>query len=170
MGKYNMALIQPTTETVYPNTEAHAELKAMMIRCLENRRLNGQVLLSFSIDRYGYEIVYAQSKTTNWFAYQLNPENMAWILHYLTNGETEDFELNPTEVVKSEYANKNEFVADMLKMFVENKLGNIQFTPQLRDRMGEISAIASFNHGLVSFRVERTEEMTQYLRDKGLIR
>jgi hypothetical protein len=28
-NKYNMALIQPTSNTVYPNTEAHAELKAM---------------------------------------------------------------------------------------------------------------------------------------------
>ena len=78
--------------------------------------------------------------------------------------------MNPAEVVKSEYTTKNEFIADMLKMFVENKLGNIQFVPEIRDRSGKISAIASFRHGLVSFRVERTEEMTEYLRDKGLIR
>lgn len=163
MQKYNMALIQPTTEYVYPNIEAHAELKAMMMR---GERVN----LSFGIDRLGYEVAYPQSKTTDWFGYQLNPENMAWILRYLTNGETEDFNAKPTELVKSDYATKNEFVADMLKMFVENKLGNIQFVPEIRDRSGKISAIASFRHGLVSFRVERTEEMTEYLRDKGLIR
>lgn len=163
MQKYNMAFIQPTTKKVYPNTEAHAELKAMMMR---GERVN----LSFGIDRLGYEVAYPQSKTTDWFAYQLNPENMAWILRYLTNGETEDFELNPAEVIKSEYSTKNEFVVDMLKMFVENKLGNIQFKPEIRDQIGKISAIASFRHGLVSFRVERTEELTEYLRDKGLIR
>lgn len=163
MLKYNLSGIQPTTETVYPNAEAHAELKAMMNR---GERVN----LSFGIDRFGFEVAYPQSKTTDWFGYQLNPESMAWILRYLTNGETEDFNVNPTEVEKSEYATKNEFVAEMLKMFVENKLGNIQFTPQLRDRSGKISAIASFRHGIVSFRVERTEEMTEYLRDKGLIR
>ena len=163
MEKYNMAFIQPTAETAYPNTEAHAELKAMMMR---GERVN----LSFGIDRLGYEVAYPQSKTTDWFSYQLNPENMAWILRYLTNGETEDFNVKPTELVKSEYATKNEFIADMLKMFVENKLGNIQFTPQLRDRSGKISAIASFRHGLVSFRVERTDEMCDYLRERGLIR
>ena len=163
MEKYNMALIQPTTETVYPNTEAHAELKAMM------NRGEGENL-SFGIDRLGFEVAYPQSKTTDWFGYQLNPESMAWILRYLTNGESEDFNVNPAEVVKSEYTTKNEFIADMLKMFVENKLGNIQFVPEIRDRSGKISAIASFRHGLVSFRVERTEEMTEYLRDKGLIR
>lgn len=162
-NKYNMALIQSTTETAYPNTEAHAELKAMMMR---GERVN----LSFGIDRLGYEVAYPQSKTTDWFAYQLNPENMAWVVRYLANGETEDFNVNPSEVVKSEYATKNEFIADMLKMFVENKLGNIQFTPQLRDRSGKISAIASFRHGLVSFRMERTDEMCDYLRERGLIR
>lgn len=158
-----MALIQPTTETVYPNTEAHAELKAMMMR---GERVN----LSFGIDRIGYEVAYPQSKTTDWFGYQLNPESMAWILRYLTNGEIEDFNVKPNDVVKSEYTTKNEFVADMLKMFVENRLGNIQFTPQLRDRSGKISAIVSFRHGLVSFRVERTDEMCDYLRERGLIR
>lgn len=163
MEKYNMAFIQPTAETAYPNTEAHAELKAMMMR---GERVN----LSFGIDRLGYEVAYPQSKTTDWFSYQLNPENMAWILRYLTNGETEDFNVKPTELVKSEYATKNEFIADMFKMFVDNKLGNIQFTPQLRDRSGKISAIASFRHGLVSFRVERTDEMCDYLRERGLIR
>lgn len=163
MEKYNMAFIQPTAETAYPNTEAHAELKAMMMR---GERVN----LSFGIDRLGYEVAYPQSKTTDWFSYQLNPGNMAWILRYLTNGETEDFNVKPTELVKSEYATKNEFIADMLKMFVDNKLGNIQFTPQLRDRSGKISAIASFRHGLVSFRVERTDEMCDYLRERGLIR
>lgn len=163
MLKYNLSGIQPTTETAYPNTEAHAELKAMMNR---GERIN----LSFGIDRFGFEVAYPQSKTTDWFSYQLNPENMAWILRYLNNGEIEDFNVNPAEVVKSEYATKNEFIADMLKMFVENKLGNIQFIPQLRDRSGKISAVASFRHGIVSFRVERTEEMSEYLRDKGLIR
>lgn len=126
MQKYNMALIQPTAETVYPNTEAHAELKAMMNR---GERVN----LSFGIDRFGFEVAYPQSKTTDWFGYQLNPESMAWILRYLTNGEMEDFNVNPTEVVKSEYATKNDFLTDILKMFVENKLGNIQFTPEIRD-------------------------------------
>lgn len=163
MEKYNMAFIQPTAETAYPNTEAHAELKAMMMR---GERVN----LSFGIDRFGFEVAYPQSKTTDWFGYQLNPESMAWILRYLTNGEMEDFNVNPTEVVKSEYATKNDFLTDILKMFVENKLGNIQFTPQLRDRSGKISAIASFRHGIVSFRVERTDEMCDYLRERGLIR
>ena len=163
MQKYNMALIQPTTESAYPNTEAHAELKAMMNR---GERVN----LSFGIDRLGFEVAYPQSKTTDWFDYQLNPESMAWILRYLTNGETEDFNVKPTEVIKSEYATKNDFLTDILKMFVENKLGNIQFTPEIRDRSGKISAIASFRHGIVSFRVERTDEMCDYLRERGLIR
>ena len=162
-NKYNLALIQPTSNMVYPNTEAHAELKAMMNR---NERIN----ISFGIDKEGYEILYAESKTTAWFKYRLNAESFAWIMRYLANGETEDFNVKPMELTKSEYENPDTFKAEMLKMFVENKLGNIQFVPEIRDRSGKISAIASFRHGIVSFRVERTEEMTEYLRDKGLIR
>ena len=163
MEKYNMALIQPTTETVYPNTEAHNELKAMMNR-------GERITLSFGIDRFGYEVVYPQSKTTEWFGYQLNPQNFQWLMGYLKEGKTEDFSLEPMQLEKSEYADTNTFKTEMLKMFVENKLGNIQFTPQLRDRSGKLSAVASFRHGIISFRVARTEGLCEYLRDKGLIR
>ncbi|WP_289158048.1 hypothetical protein [uncultured Muribaculum sp.] len=89
---------------------------------------------------------------------------------YLKEGKTEDFNFDPMQVEKTEYADANTFKTEMLKMFVDNKLGNIQFTPQLRDRSGKLSAVASFRHGIISFRVERTEELCEYLRDKGLIR
>lgn len=163
MTKYNFSSVQPTTETLYPNTESHNELKAMMNR-------GERITLSFGIDRFGYEVVYPQSKTTEWFCYQLNPQNFQWLMSYLAEGKTEDFNLDPMKLEKSDYADANTFRAEMLKMFVENRLGNIQFTPQIRDRIGKLSAVASFRHGIISFRVERTEEMTEYLREKGLIR
>ena len=131
---------------------------------------NERINISFGLDKDGYEIVYAESKTTAWFKYRLNAESFAWIMRYLISGESENFNVKPMELAKSEYENPDMFKTEMLKMFVENKLGNIQFTPEIRDRSGKISAIASFRHGLVSFRVERTEDMTEYLREKGLIR
>lgn len=161
--KYSFSNIQPTTYAEYNNNEAHNELKAIMNR-------HERISISFSIDKDGYEIVYAESKTTAWFKYRLNAESFAWIMRYLTSGETEDFNVKPMELAKTEYENPDAFKSDMLKMFVENKLGNLQFTPEIRDRSGKLSAIASFRHGIVSFRVERTEEMTEYLRDNGLIR
>ena len=99
-NKYNLALIQPTPNMIYPKTEAHAELKAMMNR---NERIN----ISFGIDKEGYEILYAESKTTAWFKYRLNAESFAWIMRYLANGETEDFNVKPMELTKSEYENLN---------------------------------------------------------------
>lgn len=161
--KYSFSNIQPTTYAEYNNNEDHNELKAIMNR-------HERISISFSIDKDGYEIVYAESKTTAWFKYRLNAESFAWIMRYLTSGETEDFNVKPMELAKTEYENPDAFKSDMLKMFVENKLGNLQFTPEIRDRSGKLSAIASFRHGIVSFRVERTEEMTEYLRDNGLIR
>jgi len=150
-------------EMIYPNTEAHNELKAMMNR-------NERIMLSFGIDRYGFEVVYPQSKTTEWFGYQLNPQNFQWLMGYLTEGKTEDFNLDPMKLEKSEYSDANTFRVEMLKMFIENKIGNLQFTPAIRDRSGKLSAVASFRYGIISFRVERTEELCDYLRDKNLIR
>lgn len=160
--KYNFQGIQPTTEK-YNNCEAHRELQAMMNR-------GEKIALKFGIDRYGYEVAYPESKSTAWFGYQLNPESFAWIMGYLTKKQA-IAEVNPEELKKSEYASANEFKTAILKMFVENKIGKIQFTPQIRETISNrLSAIASFTHGTISFRVERTEELEDYLREKGLIR
>lgn len=171
MQKYNMALIQPTTETVYPNTEAHAELKAMMNRYVQTKQSIHRPKLFFWVDKDGYECIFVESGTVSSFKYRINPDSFTWILNFLMNGNIEEIDgLNPMSLAKSEYSDTNSFCTDMLKLFVENKLGNIQFTPQLRDRSGKLSAIASFRHGIITFRVERTEELCEYLRERGLIR
>jgi len=91
-------------------------------------------------------------------------------MKYLMNGETEDLTVKPDEVVKSEETDANKFRRDMLKLFVENGIGNIQFTPEFRDRQGKLTATATFKNGVILFFVERDEEITNYLREKGLIR
>lgn len=172
MQKYSMALIQPNTETVYPNTEAHAELKAMMNRYKSaQKKYQHRPKLFFWVDKEGYECIFVESGTISSFKYRLNPDSFAWIINFLRNGNTEEPDgLNPMAVEKCEDCDANRFGTEMLKLFIENNLGNIQFTPEMRDYAGKQSAIASFPNGIVSFRVERTEAMTEYLRDKGLIR
>ena len=144
--KYDFNGIMPQIEQVYNNTAAHSELKAMMNR---NERLS----LYFTIDRYGYEAIRVESKTTKNFAYQIDQAAFAWVMNYLMKGETEDFNVKPE-----------------LKLFVENRIGNIQFTPEFRDRTGKLTAVASFRNGTILFFMERDEEITDYLREKGLIR
>lgn len=160
---FTFAGIMPQAEQSYNNTAAHTELKAMMNR-------NERLTLYFTIDRYGYEAIRVESKTTKNFAYQINQEAFAWVMNYLMKGETEDFNVKPDAVAKSEEIDANKFRKDMLKLFVENKIGNIQFTPEFRDRTGKLTAVGNFRNGTILFFMERDEEITDYLREKGLIR
>ena len=159
--KYDFKGIMPQTEQSYDNTAAHTELKAMMNR-------SERLTLYFTIDQYGYEAIRVESKTTKNFAYQINQEAFAWVMNYLMKGETEDFNVKPDAVVKSEEIDANKFRKDMLKLFVE--IGNIQFTPEFRDRTGKLTAVGNFHNGTILFFMERDEEITDYLREKGLIR
>lgn len=163
MMKYNFEGINPQVEQSYDNTAAHTELKAMMNR-------NERLTLYFTIDRYGYEAIRVESNTTKNFAYQIDQEAFAWVMNYLMKGETEDFNMKPDAVAKSEERDANKFRKEMLKLFVENGIGNIQFTPEFRDRTGKLTAVANFRNGTVLFFMERDEEITSYLRERGLIR
>lgn len=163
MMKYNFEGINPQVEQSYDNTAAHTELKAMMNR-------NERLTLYFTIDRYGDEAIRVESKATKNFAYQIDQEAFAWVMNYLMKGETEDFNVKPDAVAKSEERDANKFRKEMLKLFVENGIGNIQFTPEFRDRTGKLTAVANFRNGTVLFFMERDEEITSYLRERGLIR
>ena len=91
---YNLNGITSQAEQSYDNTAAHSELKAMMNR---GERLS----LYFTIDRYGYEAIRVESKTTKNFAYQIKQEAFAWVMNYLMKGETEDFNVKPDAVASS---------------------------------------------------------------------
>lgn len=161
--KYEFKGIMPQAELSSDNTAAHIELKAMMNR-------NERLTLYFTIDQYGYEAIRVESKTTKNIAYQINQDAFAWVMSYLMKGETEDFNVKPDAVVKSEETDANKFRKDMLKLFIENGIGNIQFTPEFRDRAGKLTATANFRYGTILFFMKRDEEITDYLREKGLIR
>lgn len=160
---FNINGIMPNVVERYNNIEAHNELKAMINR-------GERVQLYFTIDRFGYEAIRVESKTTKNFAYQLNQESFNWVMKYLMNSETEDFTVKPDELVKSEETDANKFRKNMLKLFVDNGIGNIQFTPEFRDRQGKLTASATFRNGVILFFIERDEDITEYLREKGLIR
>lgn len=161
--RYDFNGIMPQAEQVYNNTAAHEELKAMMNR-------SERITFYFTIDQYGYEAIRVESKTTKNFAYQIGQEAFAWVMNYLMKGETEDFNVKPETVAKSEETDANKFRKDMLKLFIENGIGNIQFTPEFRDRTGKLTAVANFRNGTILFFMEREEDIVNYLREKGLIR
>lgn len=123
--KYGFNEVKFNNVNQYNNEEAHAELKSMMER---GERLS----LYFTIDNYGMEAISVESRTTSRFNYQLNSKSFTWIVNYLTNKETEDFEVNPTDIKKSEIEDANQFREEMLILFINNEMGRIQFTPEFR--------------------------------------
>lgn len=161
--KYGFNEVKINNVNQYNNEEAHAELKSMMER---GERLS----LYFTIDNYGMEAICVESKTTSRFVYQLNTKSFTWLMKYLTNKDTEDFEVNPTNIKKSEIEDANQFREEMLILFINGEIGRIQFTPEFRDRTGKLSATASFPYGQISFFMERDKELVEYLRAKNLIR
>lgn len=161
--RYNLNAISGYEGTKYANDEAHAELKSMMER---GERLS----LYFTINNYGVEAISVESKTTGRFNYQLTPEGFTWIIKYLAHKETEDFKVVPLKITKSDESDANSFRKNMLKLFIENNMGRIQFTPEFRDRTGKLSATANFPHGNIFFFMERENEVVEYLRGKNLIR
>ena len=161
--KYGFNEVKINNVNQYNNEEAHAELKSMMER---GERLS----LYFTIDNYGMEAICVESKTTSSFVYQLNTKSFTWLMKYLTNKDTEDFEVNPTNIKKSEIEDANQFREEMLILFINGEIGRIQFTPEFRDRTGKLSATASFPYGQIFFFMERDKELVEYLRAKNLIR
>ena len=153
---YNFSLVETTVNKTYPNAEAHQELKAMMNR-------GEKITVNFYLNKDGYEVVYVESRTTQSFQYILTEAGLNWLIGYLKKGETEDFNVNPTSLTKSDEESVNSYRKNMLKAFVENKIGNIQFTPEFRDRTGRLSATANFPKGTILFYVERDEDITEYL-------
>lgn len=146
----------------YNNVAAHEELKAMMSRF---DRLN----IFFDIDEDGYEVAKVESTCVKRFAYQLNDEAANWLMRYLATGKSEDFGVEPSGVQKSDQVNGNEYRKNMLKLFVESKVVNIQFTPEFRDRKGQLTAVANFKFGNIFFFINRDEDIVSYLQEKELM-
>ena len=156
-------IITASNREPYNNVAAHEELKSMMSRF---DRLN----IFFDIDEDGYEVIKVESTCVTRFAYQLNDKSANWLMTYLSTGKSEDFGVEPSEVQKSDQTNGNEYRKNMLKLFVESKAVNIQFTPEFRDRRGQLTAVANFKFGNIFFFVNWDEDIVSYLQEKGLIR
>lgn len=163
MIRFDLSSVMATAQhEPYNNVAAHAALRSMMSRF---DRLN----IIFDIDEDGYEVAKIESKIVKRFAYQLNDESANWLLAYLLTGKSDDFGVEPSDVQKSDQTNGNEYRKNMLKQFVESKIVNIQFTPEFRDRRGQLTAVANFKFGNIFFYVNRDEDIVSYLQERELI-
>lgn len=147
--------------TTYDNAGAHNQIKSMMQR---EEILN----IKFFTTRGNYPSAWIESFKVSGFKYLINGKSLMWLFNYLREGKIEDFEVNPLDVESFEEDEDNNIQLIILKQLLESGI-KVQFTPLFRETNNFISAVSSFSHGKIFFRVERTEELLDYLREKGAL-
>jgi hypothetical protein len=145
----------------YDNKGAHDQIKSMMQR-------KETLSIKFFTTRDHYPSVWIESAKVLGFKYLSNNNNLIWLFNYLREGKIEDFEVNPLDVESFKEDEDNDIQLVILKQLIESGI-KVQFTPLFRETNNFISAVSSFPHGKIFFRVERTEELLDYLREKGAL-
>ncbi len=150
---------------VYDNKSAHDTVKQLM----EN---NSILRLKFFSDREGYLATMVETARISGFKYRLNENSLNWLWEYITKGNMEDFGINPTDVVPDEES-KN-FQETLLRQLILKKengdfYGELQVTPMFREISGKVSATVSLRKGKITFSMERTTELVEFLKEHQYI-
>ena len=87
-------------------------------------------------------------------------------MNYLENGNASDFDSNPTKA--DSLGEGADFQQMVLQMFVESGK-TLQYVPLFRENPQYLSAVLPCFKGKVMFRIKRTDEMLDYLRENKQI-
>ena len=135
----------------YDNQGAHNAIKSMMQR-------KETLSIRLYTDKDNYPCIWIESYNVAGFKYYVTPISFKWIYTYLTTGESEDGGIQPTELNPYQAGEDNNFQLSILKQLIESG--------KRREVNNYISATSAFLRGKIFFRVERTEELLSYLREK----
>lgn len=155
MANFNLSFGNESAVRVYDNQGAYNTLQAMM-----NRK--EQLTVKFYGSKENIPCAWIESVHVAGFKYQLKTESFTGLLNYLSNGEVTDFDTNPNEA--DIWEEDIDFQFAVLKMQIEAGR-TIQFVPLFRERPQYISAILPCFKGKVMFRIKRTEDTLNYLRE-----
>lgn len=146
-------LLSSTQE--YDNKGAYQTLQEMM-----NRK--EVINVKFFADKQGYPCAWIESANVAGFKYILKNESFAGLMKYLIKGEVSDFDAAPIQI--ETVNDPRDFQLNLFKQFVESGR-KIQYVPLFREANGYVSANIPFFKGKIFFRVERTSELLDYLRE-----
>ena len=152
-------------EQAYDNLGAHRELKRLMSK-------GAQLHLTFGISKKD-TIPYAwvESERLEGFKYQINDSGSEWLLNYLTRGDSDDIKVKPEEV-KPFKGKIDDILLPIVKagvnMWKNGEECIIKRVPMFRDRPGNVSLSITTIFARCFFRLERTEELLEYLSESGL--
>ena len=159
MGTFTFNFALSDAVKKYDNEGAYQTLQAMM-----NRK--EQLIVKFYTDKDGNPCVWIESRRVAGFKYQLKSESYQGLMNYLYKGEVTDFDSNPAE------ADTLEEGADFQLMVLQALVSEgktIQYIPLFRENPEYISAVLPCFKGKVMFRIKRTDEILDYLRENKQI-
>ena len=155
MEKFNYGIGTDNTVKVYDNQGAYNTLQAMM-----NRK--EQLTVKFYGSKDNMPCAWIESVHVAGFKYQLKSASYQGLLNYLFKGDVTDFDTNPKE---ADTLNENEdFQLEILKAMIDAGK-TIQYVPLFREHPESISAILPCFKGKIMFRIKRTDETLDYLRE-----
>lgn len=159
MGTFNFNIPQESAIKKYDNEGAYSTLQAMM-------NSKEQLVVKFYSSKDGIPCAWIESKRVSGFKYELKSETFQGLMSYLESGNASDFDSNPT---KADTLDEGaDFQLLVLQMFVESGK-TLQYVPLFRENPQYLSAVLTCFKGKVMFRVKRTDEMLDYLRENKQI-
>lgn len=155
MSNFDFTLDNKSAVKEYDNQGAYNTLQEMMKR-------KEQLAVKFYGSKEGIPCAWIESAHVAGFKYQLKGDSYKGLFHYLFTGEATDFDSNPKETDTLD--GEDDFQLGVLRAMVEAGK-TIQFVPLFRERPEYISAILPCFKGKVMFRIKRTDETLDYLRE-----
>lgn len=156
-GTFTLPTLQEAQKQ-YDNIGAYNQLKAMM-------KAGQKLSVKFYTGKDYKPCAWIESKQVAGFRYELKEVSFSGLINYLITGETADFDASPMETQPlAEGAN---YTLLVLKLMLEKHWG-IQFTPLFRERANYITAQKAFRKGIIFFRIPRTEENLELIREYGI--
>ena len=139
----------------YDNTGAQAEVEKMMKR-------GDKLSVKFGTTRDQHPYAWIESKNVAGFKYLLNRSRLIFLVRYIDKGEIIEYAGDP---MQSDTLKEGEdYQLYMLKQFIEGGQ-KLQYTPLFREYNDKISAQKAMFKGTVFFRIPRTKENLDYLRE-----
>lgn len=139
----------------YDNKGAYNTLQAMMTR-------REKLSVKFYCSKDGIPCAWIESNKVAGFTYQLKTSTFQGLLNYLLKNEVTDFDANPMETDTLD--DGTNFQRDILLMFI-NSGKTIQYVPLFRERGEYITAMIPCFKGKIIFKVKRTQETLDTLRE-----
>lgn len=156
----SVANVAKSTSEKYDNVGAYKQLQVMMKR-------GDKLSVKCFTDKEGHTSLWIESKKVAGFKYIVRAETLGGLIHYLQTGEATDFDLHPDNFIP-EKEEDFDFQLWILKFFVEQ--GHvIQYVPLFREYNDKISGNIPMLKGSIFFRITRSEDNLEYLRENKQI-